>query len=62
MSLLKVISKRFNKWWDKPDWQSSTFDNILRFWIASVMAVGFLTIMFAPVVGIFGLAFWLIWR
>ena len=62
MSLFRTVSKRFNKWWDKPEWQSSAFDIILQFWIMSVMAVGFLVVLLAPVIGIFSLVFWLVWR
>ena len=61
MKFLKAIVKQYNKWWNKPSWETSVFESVLQFWIATVYVIVVVALVFAPVVGIFSLAFWSIW-
>jgi len=64
MKFLKAIVKQYNKWWNKPSWETSVFESVLQFWIATVYVIAVVVLVFAildPVIGIFSLAFWLIW-
>ena len=58
MKFLRTIVEQYNKQWNNPSWETSVFESIV---LATVYVIVVVALVFAPVVGIFSLAFWLIW-
>ena len=56
------MNKVFSRWWSKPDWEVGITEGVLKFWIASVLGLGFLLILCIPPIAILAAALWLIWR